>query len=122
MDKPTETLINNVKKILSGRGMNISDLAKETGIAKPNLYNILNGKNRPNLGTVERLSEALGLSPSDLLNDGPTQLHPDSRYESLPKDVLEGLLALKDNETALNAVRMIIKANALPEKNSKSRA
>ncbi|GMQ99159.1 MAG: hypothetical protein BMS9Abin17_1725 [Acidimicrobiia bacterium] len=49
------------------RGMTLAVLSRKSGIAQPNLSRIENGVTDPRWSTVERILEALGIDPSDLL-------------------------------------------------------
>ena len=121
MDKSRDLLRKNLSATMGD--MNQAELARRVGVAPNHISNYLSGKNVPSLDRIDELAEALGTSTFDLIKPPRVQaLHPDSRYESLPKDVLEGLLSPKDNETALNAVRMIIKANVPVETKLKKRS
>jgi transcriptional regulator with XRE-family HTH domain len=50
------------------RGMTLAVLSRKTGIAQPNLSRIENGMTDPRWSTVERILEALGIGPSNLLS------------------------------------------------------
>jgi|GEM_PF-1385552 len=49
------TVLGNV-----ARARNLSELARETGIARETLYKVTNGQGNPTLATVSKLARALG--------------------------------------------------------------
>lgn len=58
-----------LKRIMSERGMNITELSKLTGITNANISNMIHGKTSPNLDTIERIASALGVDSWELLKD-----------------------------------------------------
>ena len=54
----------NVEKFLKQNGMNKSQLAKKAGLKQANLYA---GLRNPTLQTIQKISKALNVTPSELL-------------------------------------------------------
>jgi transcriptional regulator with XRE-family HTH domain len=84
------------------RGMTLAVLSRRSGIAQPNLSLIENGKTDPRWSTVERISEALGVTTLDILADGtsPSGLDPWARLRQKAErgeDVREEAWALASN-------------------------
>ena len=53
--------IENIRRLLEARGMNQITLAKASGFNQGTLSKILGGLVLPNLGTLDRLADALGV-------------------------------------------------------------
>lgn len=49
-----------LKDVIDALGLNISQLAERTHLNRPNLSNLLSGKNKPHLDTVRIILDALG--------------------------------------------------------------
>ena len=58
-----------LKRIMTERGVNITELSKLTGITNANISNMIHGKTSPNLDTIERIANALGVDSWELLRD-----------------------------------------------------
>ena len=58
-----------LKRVMTERGLNITELAKLTGITNANISNMLHGKTSPNLDTLERIAAALGVESWELLKE-----------------------------------------------------
>lgn len=58
-----------LKRIMVERGLNITELAKLTGITNANISNMIHGKTSPNLDTLDRLANALGVETWELLKE-----------------------------------------------------
>lgn len=58
-----------LKRVMAERGLNITELAKLTGITNANISNMIHGKTSPNLDTIERIAKAIGIEPWELLRD-----------------------------------------------------
>ena len=56
-----------LKRVMSERGVNITELSKMTGITNANISNMIHGKTSPNLDTIERIADALGVEAWTLL-------------------------------------------------------
>lgn len=61
-----------LKRLMSERGVNITELAKMTGIANANISNMIHGKASPNLETMKRIAKALNIEPWVLLKEPET--------------------------------------------------
>lgn len=55
-----EKIARNLGDIAKARGM--SQLARETGLSRENLYRSLSGEGRPEFATILKVSRALGFS------------------------------------------------------------
>lgn len=58
-----------LKRVMSERGVNITELSKMTSITNANISNMIHGKTSPNLDTIERIANALGVESWVLLKD-----------------------------------------------------
>ncbi len=57
----------NVKKAMASAGVTQSALSERSGISRPNISRILNGKERVTIDRAERIAKALGKKLSKLL-------------------------------------------------------
>lgn len=57
----------NLKRLRLKRKMSQGDLSKSLGVDRAYISNIENGRMNPTLSTLEKISEALGISSSELL-------------------------------------------------------
>lgn len=55
-----------IKEILKDQGITNISLADQVGITRPNMSNIVNGKTKPSLDTLERIADALNVHISEL--------------------------------------------------------
>jgi transcriptional regulator with XRE-family HTH domain len=62
VSKDLKVFIKNVKSLMEGAGWTQVELAKRTKIARPNLSNVLTGKNSPSLDTLSSIAEAFGVT------------------------------------------------------------
>lgn len=67
-----EDFIATVEREMTLQGINMSDLARRAGVARPYLHRILNGEQQPSLEWAEKVATALGLTISfqPLKNNG----------------------------------------------------
>lgn len=71
---PTEPgwfLAPHLRALLRVRGHSVTDLADLSGIARPALSRLLNGRVTPRAATLARVLEALGATHDDLLRVRP---------------------------------------------------
>ena len=61
------TFCNNVRQILSERGLTHDAAAALLGMPRTNFSRLLRGLHEPRLGLIERLADVLEVSPADLL-------------------------------------------------------
>lgn len=62
-----------IKEIAKEKKIKISALAETVGITQPNMSNIVNGKTKPSLETLEKIADALGVPIGELFgNDSNT--------------------------------------------------
>lgn len=62
---------SNVEILRKQRGLSIQALADEIGMVRPQLSEILSGKNSPRLDTMERIARGLGVDVRELLSESP---------------------------------------------------
>lgn len=55
-----------IKEILKDQGITNISLADQVGITRPNMSNIVNGKTKPSLDTLERIADVLNVPFTDL--------------------------------------------------------
>jgi transcriptional regulator with XRE-family HTH domain len=65
------SLGNNLRKIRTGQCLTQKQLAEAIGISTSYYTNIENGRQRPSVYTLYRISRYLQVSMDSLLNDGP---------------------------------------------------
>jgi len=56
-----------VRELRQQKGLTTYELAKRSGILRPNISRIESGRHVPSVDTLDRLARALGVSPADLL-------------------------------------------------------
>ena len=69
----------NLKKVRKLKGINRSELAKSCGISYVQLSKYEEGKSNPTLDSILKISDALSVSPKDLI--------PDDSTEQIAKDI-----------------------------------
>jgi len=67
MDKISEQLGKNMKRIRAKKNMSQGDIARALEVDRGYISNIENGKKNPTLATLQKLADALGVSPDELL-------------------------------------------------------
>lgn len=67
MDKISEQLGKNMKRIRVKKKMSQGDIARALDVDRGYISNIENGKKNPTLATVAKIANALGIPPKDLL-------------------------------------------------------
>ena len=67
MDKISEQLGQNMKRIRAKKKMSQGDIARALEVDRGYISNIENGKKNPTLATIQKLANALGVSPDELL-------------------------------------------------------
>jgi transcriptional regulator with XRE-family HTH domain len=66
------TLARNIRILMKQRGMRQEDLAKKTGILRPNISRLLtNPQANPQLSALEEIASALGVKVSELFEEIP---------------------------------------------------
>lgn len=61
-----------IKSILKEKGMTNIAIADKVGITRPNMSNIVNGKTKPSLETLDKIADALNVHISELFEkDAP---------------------------------------------------
>jgi len=59
-----------LNRLRRGQGLTQADLSEESGVAQSTIAHIESGKHaRPHPGTLSKLARALGIKPSELLED-----------------------------------------------------
>jgi transcriptional regulator with XRE-family HTH domain len=54
------------------KGWTQRDLAREAGVTQTTIVRIEQGTHEPNISTIRKIAEALGVTPAELLDDGLT--------------------------------------------------
>jgi transcriptional regulator with XRE-family HTH domain len=67
MDKISAKLGQNMKRIRAKKKMSQGDIARALEVDRGYISNIENGKKNPTLATLQKLANALGVSPDELL-------------------------------------------------------
>ena len=67
MDKISEQLGKNMKRIRAKKGMSQGDIARALVVDRGYISNIENGKKNPTIATIQKLANALGVSADELL-------------------------------------------------------
>jgi len=67
MNKESEKLGNNLKRIRTKKGITQGDIARSLGVSRGFVSNIENGKTNPTLATIARLAKAIGSDIKNLL-------------------------------------------------------
>ena len=67
MDKISEQLGKNMKRIRVKKNMSQGDIARALEVDRGYISNIENGKKTPTLATIQKLANALGVSADELL-------------------------------------------------------
>lgn len=67
MDKISEQLGKNMKRIRAKKKMSQGDIAHALEVDRGYISNIENGKKNPTLATIQKLANALGVSANELL-------------------------------------------------------
>lgn len=55
-----------IKELCRSKGMTLNQLAESIGISQPSISGIATGKQKPSFDTLEKLADALGVSPAEL--------------------------------------------------------
>lgn len=66
----TEAVARNVREARTERGWTLDQLAARSGVSKGMVVQIEQGRTNPSIGTLNKISEALGVSLPDLVDDG----------------------------------------------------
>lgn len=88
-----------IKEILKEQGGTSLSLAEKVGITRPNMSNIVNGKTKPSLDTLERIATALNVEIWELFErTGTTELnafveYKEEIYKATTIKELEGVIA-----------------------------
>lgn len=74
MDEYAERIGARVRALREAAGLTQGELARRTGIHRPNIARIESGRHMPSLDTVVRIARALDVQPSAILSvlDEPT--------------------------------------------------
>ena len=71
-DPVTDAVARNVREARTERGWTLDQLATRSGVSKGMVVQIEQGRTNPSIGTLSKVSEALGVSLPDLVDSGPT--------------------------------------------------
>ena len=61
-----------IKELLKAKGLTSVWLASQIGITQPNMSNIVSGKSKPSLDTLERIANALDVPITELFEQPAT--------------------------------------------------
>lgn len=64
-----KTFQQKLRETRKAAGLTQADVADALGVRQPTYADIETGSNSPNLATIERIAEALGVSPIELLGE-----------------------------------------------------
>ncbi|KKT57230.1 MAG: Transcriptional regulator Cro/CI family [Parcubacteria group bacterium GW2011_GWC1_45_13] len=67
MEKISAKLSQNMKRIRAKKKMSQGDISRALEVDRGYISNIENGKKNPTLATLQKLADALGVSPDELL-------------------------------------------------------
>ena len=67
MNKISEQLGKNMKRIRAKKKMSQGDIARSLEVDRGYISNIENGKKNPTLATIQKLANALGVTADELL-------------------------------------------------------
>jgi transcriptional regulator with XRE-family HTH domain len=67
MEKISAKLGQNMKRIRTKKKMSQGDISRALEVDRGYISNIENGKKNPTLATLQKLADALGVSPDELL-------------------------------------------------------
>ena len=70
----TDTVARNVRDARSERGWTLDQLANRSGVSKGMVVQIEQGRTNPSIGTLSKISDALGISLPDLVDGGEAPL------------------------------------------------
>lgn len=106
---PRESLIRNLRYLMTKEGLSEEELAKKAGVAQKTINNMLNQKHSPKLETVEAVAHAFGLEgwhlimpnlPSELIESQTiAQLYENYRAASAKGRELIDLIAEREAST-----------------------
>ena len=91
MHKPTtqETLILNLKMLMTHNNMSVSDLAKKSGITARMIYMVLNKERKPGIELADSLAKAFGLSGWHIIKPNlPYDMIRSGKMEEVEKNFL----------------------------------
>ena len=63
-----------IKEVLKEKGLTGVWLASQVGITRPNMSNMVSGKSKPSLDTLERIAAALNVTVTDLFEQPATDV------------------------------------------------
>ncbi len=70
----TDTVARNVREARAERGWTLDQLAARSGVSKGMVVQIEQGRTNPSVGTLSKVSDALGVSLPDLVDGGEAPL------------------------------------------------
>src|SRR4051812_24501817 len=101
----------NLRSKASQMGLSNVELARRSDIPERSISHYMNDRNEPDLGSLVRLSQALGCSPNDLLNFNASEATQSAR--SL---LLQRLIAAVSSLSAAKIEGLALQAEALAKK------
>lgn len=79
-------LVENMQRLRDQKGWNKSDLARHSGVDASHISNIENGKKHISLELTEKIAEALGVEPYELIR----------KYDVTQLDLAEKLVMIRE--------------------------
>ena len=61
-----------IKELCKEKGITLNQLAEKIGISQPSISGIATGKQKPAFDTLEKMADALEVTPADLFAPQPT--------------------------------------------------
>lgn len=95
-DEECEKLIQNIKTLCKIKAVSINMTAKKAGLSSSALNELMNGKTRPQVYTLFKLCNALGVSINELFMD--VVLNESTSINELPADESRRSAALNSGE------------------------
>lgn len=70
MAEPTPDVGARLRELRLAAGLTQAEVARRTGIHRPNVARVETGRHTPSLDTLRRIAEAIGVAPGDVLRGG----------------------------------------------------
>ena len=68
-----DTLIHNIKKLASSKGLSVNRLADFAGLSRGYMSTLLRGQNSPTVATLEKIADVLEVEVRDLFEPRETE-------------------------------------------------
>lgn len=100
MSKLLKILIKNIENEIHDRRLTKTEFAKQIGMTKQSLHQLLSGDHSPKLSTIEDIATALNMSPQALLGGVV-----DKQQQPSIKDEIKNLIDSIDDDLKLSYLR-----------------